>query len=749
MKKLLVVISWTCLAAVIVSARAQTVTDPNNTIVRLDVFTGGTNFGHIDIELFDQQKPETVRNFLTYVYNGAYTNILLHQPWPSPVDLSAMLQGGHIQINDPTGNLDIATFDRTPSFGLIPSEYSAGPVLPNEFGTIAAAPGSPVGFSVGSIDWVLNLANNPALNTNNGGYTVFGRVVNTQGEQTGTNLLKFFATNLVRFVGLGFNAGEDFYVPATEVHPERFPKTREAFLVVASVIHSVVVRDTVAPTVQVAQPAGNITNEVIGSTMQISGTAGDNQRVNRVLFDYGYPFARFVANGRDNWSSNFYLFLTGTNELFVRSVDDFGNVSAPVRRMIYYPFAPINLQIVPSNVIGKVIGLTNGQIVRLGVNNRLEAKPARGRYFLGWRGNLFSNSRVVEFAVTEQTDEFGQIFFPTNIFAFFGNTFVGLSNGTYHGLFLPSTNGAPRTAGWVSLNLGRDGSYSGRLSPLGATYTFRGVFDEFGASSLVGYRGTTPIRMEFLLYPEGGERIIGRYYDGSLVSDVLLFRVQKFARTNRPAAAGTYSLAISPTRDTNTVTGDGHGFASVTIDPAGRIKMSGMLGDEVAIKQSAKLLKYDLWPFYALVNGGREAILGWVRFTNGNSFSGDLQWWAPHFPGNTNQTVQFHGARYSNDVHLLNWTNGTITFSGGGLAAPVSADVTLNEDGSFTLPSNPNNVQLGFPNEKGQFSGTFNYPGVGTLTPLRGGALQGSSNIVTGSFGTKTNNGAFIIRQRP
>jgi hypothetical protein len=549
----------------------------------------------------------------------------------------------------------------------------------------------------------------------------------------------------MRFVGLGFDTGEDFYVPVTETHPERLPKTREMFLVVASIIHSSVARDMVAPTIQVTQPVGNLTNEVIGP-IQISGTAGDNQRVNRVLFDFGYHFQRFVANGTENWSSNAYL-NPGTNRVSVRSVDDFGNVSPPVERIIYYPFAPINLQIFDK---GKVIGLTNGQIVRLGVTNRLEARPAAGRYFLGWRGNLFSNSRTIQFAVTELTDEFGQIFLPTNIFAFFSRTFIGLSNGTYHGLFLPQTNGAPRTAGWVSLNLGRDGTYSGRLNPLGATFTFRGFFNELGTSGLVGYRGTTPIAMEFSLNPDpGGERIVGRYYDGATVSDVLLFRVQKFARTNPTARAGTYSLAISPTRDTNTMTGDGYGFASVTIDPTGRIRMSGMLGDEVAIKQTAKLLKHDLWPFYALVNGGREAVLGWVRHTNDNSFSGDLKWWAPHFPDNTNQMVQFHGARYSNDVQLLNWTNGTITFSGGGLAAPVSADVTLNEDGSFTLPSNPDNVQLGFPNEKGQFSGTFNYPGVGTLTPLRGGALQGSSNIVVGSFGTKTNNGAFVIRQRP
>src|SRR3954469_14805373 len=53
-------------------ARAQS---SGNTIVHFEIQRGTNNLlGTFDVELFDQDKPETVRNFLLYVRSGAYTN---------------------------------------------------------------------------------------------------------------------------------------------------------------------------------------------------------------------------------------------------------------------------------------------------------------------------------------------------------------------------------------------------------------------------------------------------------------------------------------------------------------------------------------------------------------------------------------------------------------------------------------------------------------------------------------------------
>src|SRR5690349_18433609 len=70
-------------------ALAQTIPISNHTVVRF-TFQKGTNFaGQADVELFDSEKPETVRNFLLYVRSGSYSNMFLHRCVPGFI-----IQGG-------------------------------------------------------------------------------------------------------------------------------------------------------------------------------------------------------------------------------------------------------------------------------------------------------------------------------------------------------------------------------------------------------------------------------------------------------------------------------------------------------------------------------------------------------------------------------------------------------------------------------------------------------------------------------
>src|SRR5439155_13923276 len=48
-----------------------------------------TSFGDIDVELYDQDKPVTVQNFVRYVQSGAYSNMFLHRCIPGFI-----VQGG-------------------------------------------------------------------------------------------------------------------------------------------------------------------------------------------------------------------------------------------------------------------------------------------------------------------------------------------------------------------------------------------------------------------------------------------------------------------------------------------------------------------------------------------------------------------------------------------------------------------------------------------------------------------------------
>jgi cyclophilin family peptidyl-prolyl cis-trans isomerase len=125
-----------------------------NTIVRYD-----TNFGMIDVELFDTAAPQTVDNFLNYAATGRYQDVILHRLAPGFV-----LQGGAF----------------TSTFGIMPTDPPVvnEPNHTNIRGTVAMAKqaGDP---DSATNQWFFNLNNNNAsnLDNQNGGFTVFGRVI--------------------------------------------------------------------------------------------------------------------------------------------------------------------------------------------------------------------------------------------------------------------------------------------------------------------------------------------------------------------------------------------------------------------------------------------------------------------------------------------------------------------------------------------------------------------------------------------
>lgn len=131
------------------------------TVVRV-----GTALGDFHIELFDDTAPGTVTNFLHYVNSGAYNGTVVHRLIPGFV-----FQGGWLSFNEAQ-----QTFFPLATTGNILNEFSM--LRPNLRGTIAMAKVGGDPHSANS-QWFINLQDNPDLNTTNGGYTVFGRVLSS------------------------------------------------------------------------------------------------------------------------------------------------------------------------------------------------------------------------------------------------------------------------------------------------------------------------------------------------------------------------------------------------------------------------------------------------------------------------------------------------------------------------------------------------------------------------------------------
>jgi cyclophilin family peptidyl-prolyl cis-trans isomerase len=121
-----------------------------------------TVMGNFEVNLYDNDTPATVANFLEYVNNGAYSNSIFHRSVPGFI-----VQGGGFVFDDITLAIDPLITNPT-----VINE----PVFSNVAGTIAMAKlgGDP---NSATSQWFFNLVDNSGnLDSQNGGFTAFGEV---------------------------------------------------------------------------------------------------------------------------------------------------------------------------------------------------------------------------------------------------------------------------------------------------------------------------------------------------------------------------------------------------------------------------------------------------------------------------------------------------------------------------------------------------------------------------------------------
>jgi len=129
-----------------------------------------TNQGTILMEMLGDDAPNTVVNFLDYVNDGDYDNSFIHRSIPGFV-----IQGGGFVTSS-------ETFSSLSQF----SSVSTDPAIVNEFGvsnTLGTVAMAKLGGDPNSAtsQWFVNLADNSSnLDNQNGGFTVFARVLDMQ-----------------------------------------------------------------------------------------------------------------------------------------------------------------------------------------------------------------------------------------------------------------------------------------------------------------------------------------------------------------------------------------------------------------------------------------------------------------------------------------------------------------------------------------------------------------------------------------
>ncbi len=125
-----------------------------------------TSLGEFVLELEASKAPVTTTNFLKYVNDGYFSQTVFHR-----VISNFMIQGGGFTAV-PISSSNAKTGTTYPAIAL---ETTATTGLSNTAGTIAMAR-TPV-LNSATHEFFINVVDNVFLNTNGGGYAVFGRVI--------------------------------------------------------------------------------------------------------------------------------------------------------------------------------------------------------------------------------------------------------------------------------------------------------------------------------------------------------------------------------------------------------------------------------------------------------------------------------------------------------------------------------------------------------------------------------------------
>ena len=138
-------------------AMAATGTAAAGTIVNFS-----TPLGDFSLELFDDVAPGTVANFLNYVDSGRYDSVIVHRSI-----LGFVIQGGLLSADEQQNTVSQIVTDPN-----ILNEFN----ISNTRGTIAMAKLGGQANSASS-QWFINTGDNSSLDSVDGGFTVFGRVL--------------------------------------------------------------------------------------------------------------------------------------------------------------------------------------------------------------------------------------------------------------------------------------------------------------------------------------------------------------------------------------------------------------------------------------------------------------------------------------------------------------------------------------------------------------------------------------------
>jgi VCBS repeat-containing protein len=314
------------------------------------------------------------------------------------------------------------------------------------------------------------------------------------------------------------------------------------------------------------------------------------------------------------------------------------------------------------------------------------------------------------------------------------------SAGAYDGLL---TNAAPDNSnlGYLSLTLSKRGAFTGKLRVGGVDYPLNGSFDPTGHFARSINRGKQPaLALDFVL-DSAANQVVGIFSGPGFVSDLKLE-----ARASAGVLAGSYTLVL-PANPSNSGTSfpQGNGYATMTVQPNGLVKVSGKLGDCTAFASNTFLHADHRAAIYAGLYSKAfpyaGSLSGMLQLENlpGSDADGTLLWFKPahasdkRYSAGFSTTIDAVASKYrrpalgANALNLVNTPDNAKVAIGDDSAVPpvLVKTVTLGPTSHVTVSSQgADHLSLTIVPATGLFQGGFYHPVTGKHVTFNGVLFQ-------------------------
>ena len=354
----------------------------------------------------------------------------------------------------------------------------------------------------------------------------------------------------------------------------------------------------------------------------------------------------------------------------------------------------------------------------------------------------------------------------------FTPTTGGGGGGTSGGVFGSQSgifNGTLGTEGYLTLTLGKTGSFTGKYMLSGVTQGIKGKFGADGKFVGVFGKGQTVVNIHLDLNALAGSP--GDYLlSGTVGGTALNANHAAYAKGHALANIGRYTALLDATNPGSSIP-PGTGYATLVVGKTGGVAIGGKLADGKAFTAASILIggtagNQCIWhaalAYPALsVKGSKGFLVGSVTFENlaGSDFDGAVQWVKPlqtkgPYPTAINTSLSVAGATYVAGRGLSDlpgFSSGTLTLNDSGAlkssgGSPITKAVTLTSANKLVV-TNPGVDKLAVKvvSATGQILGTFRYPGQTKPLPF-GGVLFQKNTTGKGFFVGPSGSGTLTLQ---